>query len=572
MKENKINRRTFVKGFALAGSAALAGSVTALSPAMGNVALADESDLSNGVSSWRIPPDPIADSDIVEEKTADFVVIGLGHAGTSCTRWIAENSGDVIAIESQAEETFRVFGEDFGHINSNWLTKQGAAAVDPIEFFNNWMLNSQNLANPSLIMKYAQNSGDTFDWWADTLGTDFMENKVSLDFWPRTENTISEIAGQKFWNGTAQIVNEYEDGTQDINMTEAFQLFHKVIVDKGGKIDWSTRGVQLIKDGDRVTGVVAQNSDGSYIKYHANKAVVLAAGDFSGNAEMRNELCTSIVDLVPPGTMWMGAGRDGSGIKMGVWAGGHIEPRTVATMGGDTSHPGLSGGMTGVWLNDQGQRYSNEFFGDPIWTGRTTVQQNLDTIYSLYDNKLMDQLEYNIPAHARFDWSDAVQVKSLQASLDEAVASGPDGVEGRGSVLYAANDLEALADYAGMSGSVKQNFLDSITRYNGFCDKGIDEDFGKDKRVLWKIDTPPFYLNVASVGMLAFMLVSVGGLHTDGNQQVVDEQNHAIPGLFASGNCCGKRFGSAYFSPIAGVSVGMANTLGRELGKHLLTL
>jgi succinate dehydrogenase/fumarate reductase flavoprotein subunit len=439
---------------------------------------------------------------------------------------------------------------------------------------NNWMLNAQNLANPSLVMQYAQYSGACFDWWAEGLGAEFMSTKASLDFWPRTAHTISEIAGQKFWNGTAQFVTEHEDGTYDIHTTEALQIFHSIITSGGGQIDWSTKAAQLVKEGERVVGVIAQNGDGAYVKYSAAKAVVLAAGDFAANEEMRNELCTAIVDLVPPDTMWMGAGRDGSGIQMGVWAGGHVEPRSVATMGGDTSHPGLGvgGDMTGVWLNDQGQRYTNEFFGDPIWSGRPTVQQNLDMIYSLFDAKVIDQLDYNIPAHNRFDWADAGNVQRFRDTLDGAVAAGAEGLEAQDNRIYAADDLATLADYAGMSEEVKQNFLAAVERYNSFCEKGADEDFGKDPRVLWKIDTAPYYLSAGRVKMLAFMLVTVGGLHTDGNQQVLDAQNHAIPGLFATGNCCGKRFGSDYFSPIAGVSVGLANTLGYTLGKHLLTL
>jgi len=61
-------------------------------------------------------------------------------------------------------------------------------------------------------------------------------------------------------------------------------------------------------------------------------------------------------------------------------------------------------------------------------------------------------------------------------------------------------------------------------------------------------------------------MVTVGGLVTDGKQQVIDEYYKRIPGLFATGNCCGRRFGPQYSTPIAGVSIGMAVTLGREAG------
>ncbi len=41
-----------------------------------------------------------------------------------------------------------------------------------------------------------------------------------------------------------------------------------------------------------------------------------------------------------------------------------------------------------------------------------------------------------------------------------------------------------------------------------------------------------------------------------------------IPGLYATGNCCGRRWGVQYSTPIPGVSIGMAWTLGRLCGMH----
>ena len=69
-------------------------------------------------------------------------------------------------------------------------------------------------------------------------------------------------------------------------------------------------------------------------------------------------------------------------------------------------------------------------------------------------------------------------------------------------------------------------------------------------------------------GDLGFMLVTVGGFVTDKYQNVLGGDYEPIPGLYATGNCCGRRFGPAYTTPIAGVSIGMAVTLGREAGKN----
>ncbi len=67
----------------------------------------------------------------------------------------------------------------------------------------------------------------------------------------------------------------------------------------GGKLKvyYSTPGVQLIKDGDKVVGVVGKQADGSYVKFTANKAVVLATGDYQNNHAMVKRWCPDVQDF-----------------------------------------------------------------------------------------------------------------------------------------------------------------------------------------------------------------------------------------------------------------------------------
>ena len=59
----------------------------------------------------------------------------------------------------------------------------------------------------------------------------------------------------------------------------------------------------------------------------------------------------------------------------------------------------------------------------------------------------------------------------------------------------------------------------------------------------------------------------MGGLLTDEDQRCLDKDFEPIPGLYASGNTCGRRFGTQYAPPMAGASISVAITLGREAGK-----
>lgn len=87
--------------------------------------------------------------------------------------------------------------------------------------------------------------------------------------------------------------------------------------------------------------------------------------------------------------------------------------------------------------------------------------------------------------------------------------------------------------------------------------------------MLFTLDTPPFMGVVAGPDHVGGVMVTVGGLMTDKYCNVLGESLDPIPGLYAAGNCLGQRFGAAYFSPIPGVSIGSAITLGYTLGEHL---
>lgn len=132
-----------------------------------------------------------------------------------------------------------------------------------------------------------------------------------------------------------------------------------------------------------------------------------------------------------------------------------------------------------------------------------------------------------------------------------------------------AEDWDTLAQYMGIEGEAKENMMASIERYNELAKAGVDEDFGKDSRVLFTLDTPPFMGVVAGPDHVGGVMVTVGGLMTDKYCNVLGESLDPIPGLYAAGNCLGQRFGAAYFSPIPGVSIGSAIALGYTLGEHL---
>jgi hypothetical protein len=186
----------------------------------------------------------------------------------------------------------------------------------------------------------------------------------------------------------------------------------------------------------------------------------------------------------------------------------------------------------------------------------------------VFDSGIFEDLQSSPPAHMAFWVNNEDAEKQLSESMAAARTSRSEGYRMGPSTLYAAEDIETLSGYLGFKDKVKENFLNTVRRYNDFCSTGRDMEFGKDPQFLNAINNPPYYAQtVRGDSSMGSFLVTVGGLLTDEYQNVLNQKKEPIPGLYATGNCCGRRFGLQYSTPIAGVSVGMAITLGREVGK-----
>ena len=521
--------------------------------------------------SWRIAPDPIPDSEIAETIETDFAIVGIGYAGMCVLRVLGEAGRDAVGIEAIARESWLPNGRDIGHINSQFLRDHGVPDVDPVEFVNNWMLATHHKSNPGLIMKFAKNSGSAVDWFFEPVPQEIMDvGRVS--FWPENEYTIRQLNnGLRYYACTAQFgpvnlsdtVGKSADEVVALKDLAAKNLEYIETDCPSVNMLFGTKGEQLIKDGDRVAGVIAKRSDGSYIKILAKKGVVLSGGGFANNSEMCNDLLAHLARNFTPDEKFSGfMDRDGSAIQMGYWAGGRLES-DISSMNYDSC--GVPDNVPGaLWVDKFGERFQNEGFAGVEINGFFIARAKRGTITSIYDKTLPTQLLRGVPGHNALDYSDKASVDALIAKFEAAKGAGAAGSGG----YYCADTIEELAEYIGVDPAVLRKTVD---RYNELCAAGVDEDFAKDPRFMNPVAEAPFYAHSVKTA-LGSALVTTGGFVTTNDQQVLDAYCDPIEGLYASGNTCGMRFGPAYVTPISGVSIGMCITLGRELGKHLATL
>lgn len=141
--------------------------------------------------------------------------------------------------------------------------------------------------------------------------------------------------------------------------------------------------------------------------------------------------------------------------------------------------------------------------------------------------------------------------------------------------LKKADTLEDLAKIIGVEAATLKNTVD---RFNGFCDKGRDEDFHRGERQydLWlgdptktgiaktlgKIETGPYYAVETFPGDVG----TYGGVVTDEYARVLKEDGSIIKGLYATGVTTASVMGRSYAG--AGASVGPSLTFGFVAAQH----
>ena len=525
---------------------------------------------------WKKKMEIITEEMISHKVSADLVIIGAGHAGTCAARTAAEAGGSVIVLEQQERDRQFILGiGEIGHINSEWQKKHGVPEVDIDEFVQDWQIRTNNRSNYQLIRKYAENCGPCFDWFLDPL-TEEEKNAIHPMLTPQSENFPKTINGFHAYSGTPNMGFTLQN--------KALKGNQKLAEVSGAKFFFETKACQITKKEKRITGVIGRQKDGTFYLFEARKGVLIAAGDYSKNEEMCKELLTEAADLIDDGN-WSGHGWDGSGILLGIQAGGRLEPRSHAAMGGNYSFPGFDiiGSTAVLRVNQHGKRYSDEGFGTHILAATAGAKQPNGNLWGIFDSRIKEQVTYQAPCHAVFDYSDPAECQKLDHILKQADSNRNKEVRisdkaGATRSLYCADTLEKLSELLFQTKEEQMNFLNEVKRYNELCKEGRDIDFGKDPHLLFPVEQPPFYAcgtikdSHKPGGQSLKLLVTVTGMLIDENQQVLDEEFEPISGLFATGNSSGCRFGFQYTTSVPGQSISIAQTLGREAGKYIIGL
>ena len=603
--QGSMDRSTFIKGAALASAGAI---VTAHGA---GVALADEADAAAAgetpvfgyqcAEDWLGAEPVISDSEIVQTVEVDIVVCGGGNAGTQCALAAAQGGLKVAVIESQSKENYTFFGDDIAVYDGDFMTGLGFGGYDLGEVTAEYVRRGAGRVNGELIRRFVYNSGemmdnivacvpeesDVFDFDNGQCQIQIAYGKPDSSYYPVVANGFEAWACGFQTMGTRSSNPVFgRDGSTVTRITELGLYCEAAAEELGATWYFDTEATVLVRDDEgAVTGVIAKGPDG-YIKFLASKGVALTTGDFSSNPDMCWNLLDDINEMGMRGgedRSEMGAvGRDGQGIKMGCWAGGFIESHPRPAMNTPLANPGPWGSTPFLHINARGKRFMNEAFAGfalPIF-----LRQPFGTIANITDANYMTSLQNAGIDHGAPNFGKAgVEIRHIYDRMSEEMeASLEAGAEGS-SVLgvavadtdiyytvYGAQTLDELLGYLGYEGEDKEQALKTIEEYNAMCHEGRDVLYGKDPSEMLPIETPPFFASkMENNGHSNAGLVTLCGLVTDEDMNVLDANSKPIKGLYAAGNCLGHRYGPAYQTPTCGASMGMALTHGRVLGKIL---
>ena len=124
---------------------------------------------------------------------------------------------------------------------------------------------------------------------------------------------------------------------------------------------------------------------------------------------------------------------------------------------------------------------------------------------------------------------------------------------------YQANTIAELAEQTGLDADTLQATVD---RYNELCDKGIDEDFGKDSAYMKRLEGPYTIIRLPMITTDGYT-----GARINENAQVLDSNGEWIKGLYAAGSCAdGQTVSVNYFG--CGTSLMTCGVFGRAAAIH----
>ena len=566
-----------VSGSTITSDAVMKAAKSCFAQAKGEATISSVQLPTGDETDWLGKEPDIDEAAITETIDTDIVIVGAGNGGMFAAAYAAANGLNFRVIEqnSAVQDTRHWYGA----IDSAAAKEAGVPATDKAKLLSEISRYASGKCDQRVVKTWINESAAMHDFMRGILEGKFgwtCEFTSGAEAaWPaeNAEHNTDYLYPVQEHNYRQ---SESESGLQ---RNEALQQY---IEGLGYSIDFKTSLAKLEKDADgRITGIIAQSTeDDHFIRYNANKGVLLACGGFPGNPYMMEQL-DPLGTSVTTACSYSPADK-GYGIRAAVWAGANLDKeaapmlfdRGIVAPGVDAGYVDSDSAFGGkafpgkirqynpgtqpfLKVNRNGKRFANEScpYNDIVYAA---AHQPGRVYAQICDANILEDAKrfHTIGCSAQTRNGGE---KYIQGKMDEAIEAG---------ALFKCDTLDELADKMGFTGAAKDTFLATVERYNELYDKQNDEDFGKPAYRLSAIRTAPFY----GCWLGASLLTTEQGIAINEKGQALDNDNKPMPGLYITGDMSGSFFANNYPCLMAGVAMGRTLTFAMKAIKQMAGL
>ena len=522
---------------------------------------------------WLGKEPDIDEAAITETVDTDILIVGAGNGGMGAAAYAAAHGLNFRVIEQNGnvQDTRHWVGavDGFG-AQAQGIKMDRAKLLSEISRY------ASGKCDQRVVKTWINESGEMIEFIRS-----IMEDKYGVKM-VYTYGDEAKWPAENAEHNTDYMYPEIEYTYDRSSGAARNELLLDYIRELGYDVDFKTSLAKLEKDSTgRITGIIAQSTeDDHFIRYNANKGVLLACGGFPGNPYMMEQ-------LDPLGTSVTTAcsyspSDKGYGIRAAVWAGANLDKeaapmlfdRGIVAPGVDAGYVESENSFGGkafpgeikqynpgtqpfLKVNRNGERFANESspYNDIVYAA---AHQPGRVYAQICDANILEDVKrfHTIGCSAQTRNAGA---EYIQKQMDSAEEKG---------CFFKADTIEELADKLGFTGEAKDTFLATVDRYNELYDQQNDEDFGKPAYRLSAIRKAPFY----GCWLGASLLCTEQGIAINEKGQALDNDNKPMPGLYVTGDMSGSFFANNYPCLMAGVAMGRTLTFAMKAIKQMAGL
>jgi succinate dehydrogenase/fumarate reductase flavoprotein subunit len=455
----------------------------------------------------------------------EVLVVGLGAAGAAAALEAASAGADVLALEraSAGGGTSALSGGVLYLGGGTPLQKECGFDDSPQEMFKYLMASCGPRPDEAKIRRYCEGSVDHYHWLV-AQGVPFKP--VFYPHYsgePPTDDGLVYSGTEDAWPFDRIAKPAPRGHVPQIPGQAGGLLMQKLLAALAAsraRLRSDARCVALVRGADgRIEGAWVRGA-GREEAIRARRGVVLCTGGFVNDKQMLR----LHAPLLARCKFRVGAeGDDGSGIRLGIAAGGMPLNLSMGSISLPVTPPKAI--QKGVLVNGQGQRFVNE----DAYMGR------------LGECALLHH-------EGRAFWI-----------LDDATFVRPDVPRPVAAVGETPAELERELGLP--EGSLEA----TLALYNRHAARGEDPVFHKKAKWVTPLERPPFGALDCTVDGSLYAAFTLGGLRTSEDGEVLAADGEPIPGLFAAGRATACLAAPGYAS---GLSLGDGTFFGRRAGSR----